>query len=95
MCSLYFGEWSAVLPTKNVGLRFPEAVIVPVLARRADIELALIIAKGIMELRLGSDTPAFFVEQERENQHDWANDLAERTACPALKCRASACSIPA
>ena len=66
-------------------LRFPEAVIVPVLARRADIELALIFAKGIMELRQGSDTPAFFVEEERENQHDWANDLAERTTWPGVE----------
>lgn len=65
-------------------LRFPEAVVMPVLARRAEIELALVVARGIIELRRGSDTPSFFLEEERENQYDWAADLAERTIWPPL-----------
>ena len=73
------------MPTRDCWLRFPEVVIVPVLARRADIELALILANGIMELRRGSDTPTFFLEEERENQHDWVNDLAERTTWPGIE----------
>ena len=63
-------------------LTFPETVIVPVFARRADIEVLLFACKGITELRRGSDTPSFFIEDERENQHDWAEDLAERVAWP-------------
>lgn len=63
-------------------LNFPEAIVVPVFARRADIEVALFACKGITELRRGSDTPSFFTEEERENQHDWALDLAERVAWP-------------
>ncbi len=66
-------------------LRFPEVVVVPVLARRAEIELAIMLANGIAELRRGSDTPAFFLEEERESQHDWANDLAERTTWPGTE----------
>lgn len=66
-------------------LRFPESTILPVLARRADIELALVVADGIGELRRGSDTPNFYLEDERENQHDWAADLAERTIWPGAE----------
>jgi hypothetical protein len=65
-------------------LTFPEAIVVPVFARRADIEVALFASKGITELRRGSDTPSFFMEEERENQHDWAGDLAERIAWPGV-----------
>ncbi|CDX28401.1 Y4BN [Mesorhizobium plurifarium] len=63
-------------------LTFPETIVVPVFARRTDIEVALFACRGITELRRGSDTPSFFMEEERENQHDWASDLAERVAWP-------------
>lgn len=63
-------------------LRFPEACVIPVLARRTEIELSLIVAEGISELRRGSDTPSFFLEEERENQGAWVIDLAERTVWP-------------
>lgn len=66
-------------------LVFPESTVIPVLGRRAEIELALIVADGIMELRRGSDTPNFFLEEERENQHDWAADLAERIVWPGVE----------
>lgn len=66
-------------------LTFPETVVVPVFARRADIEVALFACKGITELRRGSDTPSFFMEDERENQHDWASDLAERIVWPGAE----------
>jgi len=65
-------------------LSFPETRVIPIFARRADIELALVVAKGIAELRRGSDTPTFFLEEERENQYDWAADLAERTVWPGV-----------
>lgn len=63
-------------------LTFPEVIVVPVFARRADIEVALFACKGITELRRGSDTPSFFMEEQRENQHGWAGDLAERIVWP-------------
>ena len=63
-------------------LTFPETVVVPIFARRADIEVALFACKGITELRRGSDTPSFFIEDERENQHNWAGNLAERIVWP-------------
>lgn len=65
-------------------LKFPESTVIPVLARRAEIELALVVSDGIMELRQGSDTPNFFLEEERDNQHDWAANLAERTVWPGV-----------
>ncbi|PKP69842.1 MAG: peptidase S8 family protein [Alphaproteobacteria bacterium HGW-Alphaproteobacteria-5] len=63
-------------------LTFPEMVVVPIFARRADVEVVLFACKGITELRRGSDTPSFFVDDERENQHDWAGDLSGRTVWP-------------
>ncbi len=63
-------------------LSFPEAIVIPVFARRVDIELALIVTAGITELRRGTDTPNFFIEDERDNQHAWADDLAERIVWP-------------
>lgn len=63
-------------------LQFPETTVIPVFARRVDMELATIIDPGIQELRRGSDTPAFFVEEERDNQRPWADDLAERVIWP-------------
>ena len=63
-------------------LTFPETVVVPIFARRADIEVALFACKGITELRRGSDTPSFFMEDQRENQHNWAGNLAERIVWP-------------
>lgn len=56
--------------------------MIPVFARRADIEVVLFACKGITELRRGSDTPCFFVEEERDNQHVWAANLADRTTWP-------------
>jgi len=63
-------------------LIFPESTIIPVYARRADIELALILCEGIQELRRGTDNPTFFVEDERERQRDWIDNLAERIVWP-------------
>jgi len=63
-------------------LVFPESIVVPIYARRTDVELALVLAEGILELRRASDTPSFFVDDERENQTAWTNDLAERIVWP-------------
>lgn len=77
-----FHRMDCLVANEDRWLRFPETTVFPVLARRADIELSLILAEGITELRRGSDTPAFYIEEERDNQYDWAADLAERTVWP-------------
>lgn len=79
------GQLDCQIADDDYHLTFPEAIVVPVFARRADIEVALFACKGITELRRGSDTPSFFMEDERENQHDWAGDLAERIVWPGAE----------
>jgi len=59
-------------------LYFPEAVVIPVLAHRAAIELMLFMTGEIDELRRASDTPIFFTDEVRGDQHEWAEDLAGR-----------------
>lgn len=61
---------------------FPELTVIPVLARRATIELLLFSAVGIAELRRGSENPVFFTDEVATEQADWVTDLAERTEWP-------------
>lgn len=62
-------------------LRFPETIVVPILTNRVTIELLLFAAAGVAELRRASTTPVFFIE-DREDQHKWTENLAERTEWP-------------
>jgi len=68
---------------RDLWLQFPEMIIVPLLADRATIELLLFATAGISELRRASATPHFFTAAEREDQYEWAKNLAERTIWPA------------
>ena len=63
-------------------LYFPETVVIPVLTNRPTIELLLFATFGISELRRASATPLFFTEEYREDQLEWAENLAERTIWP-------------
>ncbi|NLS07197.1 S8 family peptidase [Rhizobium sp. P32RR-XVIII] len=63
-------------------LYFPEAVVVPVLARRAAIELMTFATVVVSELRRASDTPVFFLEDAKDSQGAWVDDLAERITWP-------------
>jgi hypothetical protein len=63
-------------------LYFPELVVIPVHARRADIELLLFATCEIAELRRASDNPVFFTETVRDAQHEWTDELAERITWP-------------
>lgn len=63
-------------------LYFPEAIVIPVLANRVTIELMLFATVGISELRRASATPAFFIEEDRENQLGHSERLAARTIWP-------------
>jgi len=61
---------------------FPEAAVIPVLARRSAIELMTYVAGVVDELRRATDNPSFFTEAVRETQHEWSEDLASRTIWP-------------
>ncbi|NSY20136.1 S8 family peptidase [Neorhizobium sp. AL 9.2.2] len=63
-------------------LYFPEAVVIPVLARRAAIELMTFATGVVSELRRASDNPVFFLEDAQENQNEWVDDLAGRIVWP-------------
>ena len=63
-------------------LYFPEVTAIPVLTNRATIELMLFATFVISELRRASASPSFFIDAEREDQHGWAENLAERTVWP-------------
>jgi hypothetical protein len=64
-------------------LYFPEIIVVPVFATRATIELMLFATDAIAELRRASDTPVFFTDDVRGDQHEWVDNLAERVVWPA------------
>lgn len=63
-------------------LYFPETTVIPILTNRVTIELMLFATIGIAELRRASATPAFFTEADRQDQYEWAENLAERTIWP-------------
>lgn len=63
-------------------MHYPEATIVPVYARRVEIELLLFANAGVSELRRASITPEFFVELGGDEQYAWAANLAERVTWP-------------
>ncbi|MEQ1520983.1 MAG: S8 family peptidase [Aestuariivirga sp.] len=63
-------------------LYFPEMVVVPVLATRAAIELMMFATGVICELRRATDNPVFYMEDVRETQHEWSEDLAGRIEWP-------------
>jgi Subtilase family len=65
-------------------LYFPEIVVIPVLATRATIELMLFATGAIAELRRADDTPVFFTDDVRGEQHAWVDDLAARIIWPPL-----------
>src|ERR1700722_16503417 len=61
---------------------FPEVVIVPVLASRATVELMMFATDAIAELRLANDSPTFFIDDVKGEQHAWVEGLAERVIWP-------------
>jgi hypothetical protein len=63
-------------------LYFPEIAVVPVLASRTTIELMMFATDAIAELRLANDTPVFFTDDVKGEQHEWVDALAERIIWP-------------
>ena len=77
------GRLGCLIAEAHYWLSFPEAVVIPVKTTRATIELLLFATAGVSELRRASTTPAFFLEQDAEEQLQWTEDLAERVRWPA------------
>ncbi|MEP0707712.1 MAG: S8 family peptidase [Parvibaculum sp.] len=67
---------------KDRRLYFPEVVVIPVLATRAAVELILFATGQIAELRRATDSPVFFTDDVKSDQHAWTDDLAERLIWP-------------
>ena len=63
-------------------LTFPEAIVIPIYATRAAIELLLFASLAVTELRRASATPAFFLNENAEEQLDWSQDFADRITWP-------------
>lgn len=63
-------------------LRFPDVEVVPIFARRIEIEILLFGTLGIAELRRATDSPTFFMEEIRGDERDWIDDLAQRVIWP-------------
>lgn len=68
--------------SKDRRLYFPDITVVPVHATRAAIELMLFMTGAIAELRRATDTPVFFLDDVRGDQHPWSDDLAGRIKWP-------------
>ncbi len=66
-------------------LRFPDVEVVPIFARKVEVEILLFGTLGIAELRRASDSPTFFMEEVRGNENAWIEDLAERVTWPSNK----------
>lgn len=67
---------------KDRRLYFPEITVIPVLATRAAVELMLFMTGAIAELRRATDNPVFFLDDVRDEQHPWSDNLAERIIWP-------------
>lgn len=64
-------------------LRFPESVVVPVLASKIGIELVLFARFTIQELRRSDDTPAFYMEDcDEDTQLEWIESFAQNVIWP-------------
>ena len=66
-------------------LRFPDVEVVPIFARKVEVEILLFGTLGIAELRRATDSPTFFMEEVRGNENAWIEDLAERVTWPSNK----------
>lgn len=66
-------------------LYFPETAVVPVWATRAAIELMMFATNVVGELRRATDNPVFFMDDVRETQHAWSDDLANRIEWPGTE----------
>jgi len=64
-------------------LFFPEMTVLPIYARRQDIERIIASIDSIGELRRASDTPRFYVHEIHGEQDPWVDELSHRVDWPA------------
>ena len=63
-------------------LFFPEMTVLPVYARRGDIERIIASIDAIGELRRATDSPRFFMHDVVHEQGPWVNNLIDRVTWP-------------
>nr|WP_321361387.1 S8 family peptidase [uncultured Hyphomonas sp.] len=63
-------------------LKFPESTVIPIRAKRIEIELLLFATGSVAELRRASASPVFYLDMDAEEQLDWSEELAERVTWP-------------
>ena len=63
-------------------LHFPDTFVVPVYGPRRAVEILLFGTLGIAEIRRATDSPTFFMDEIRGDEHEWIGDLAERVTWP-------------
>lgn len=67
---------------EDTRLRFPEVIVLPVHARRSDIETLLHLTGGISEIRKATDTPSAFIDELSDSVTEFTENLAERITWP-------------
>ena len=73
----------ATVAPEDRWVTFPEAVVLPINARRAEIELMLYGGKGgIAEIGLITDNPSVVMEEFADHHDEMVGDLAERITWP-------------
>lgn len=70
------------LRLKEGVVRFPEREVILAMADVASIDLLVAYSDAIAELRRAKDTPAFFMELEGGEQHEWSDELLDRLVAP-------------
>lgn len=63
-------------------LHFPEAVVLQIHCQKPAIELLLFATSGISELRKASASPAFYINEDVDEQLQWTEELADRVSWP-------------
>lgn len=63
----------------NKWLRFPEHSVGLVKGSATELSLSLLYSNRLAELRKPRETSDFFMHLDRHDQHEWINDLRERT----------------
>jgi hypothetical protein len=66
-------------------LYFPEFEVIPLFANRLEVSRILQNTSAIEELRLSTDTPAFFTITVRREQNLWVEDLVARVGGPRVE----------
>lgn len=70
---------AAGISVSEAALEFPERTVVLAKGSKAQLSSSPLILNNIAELRLAKETAEFFDDLQRTEQHEWANELLDRT----------------